>query len=123
MTRRGTLGEHITTCDHARVRLTTHDHTPRACAAPHTVAVTPGTVATKPTDGVADPSLCLKLTRPACVREARGRRRARQRCTGSDMLIIDGITQTDLTLDDVENALFPLTGLAPRPAPPRKRSR
>jgi hypothetical protein len=38
------------------------------------------------------------------------------------MLMIDGITETDLTLDDAENALFPPTevmpiGLAP---PPRK---
>jgi hypothetical protein len=39
------------------------------------------------------------------------------------MHIIDGTTETDLTLDDVENALLPPTGLAPRLAPPRKRSR
>jgi hypothetical protein len=39
------------------------------------------------------------------------------------MLTIGGTTETDLTLDDVENALFPPTGLAPRLAPPRKRSR
>jgi hypothetical protein len=65
--------------------------------------------------------LCLRLTRPACAPEAIGR--ARQRRTGSHTLIIDGTTETDLTLDDVENALFPPTGLALRLAPPRKRSR
>ena len=57
----------------------------------------------------------------------RGGSLLKHRRTGSYMLIIDGTTETDLTLDDVEveNALFPPTeviptGLAPRLSPPRK---
>jgi len=64
-------------------------------------------VATNPPESVADPGL----------REAKCRRRARHRGgwlvkhrpTGSYILIIDGTTETDLTLDEVENALFPPT--------------
>jgi hypothetical protein len=128
-------GEHITACDHARVSLTTYLASPQ----PRSHRTRPrraAYVATKPPESVADPSLCPKLTRPACVREAKCRRRARHRGgwllkhrrTGSYMLMIDGTTETDLTLDDlddVENALFPQTevmpsGPAQRLAPPRK---
>ena len=115
-------GEHTTACDYARVSLSTclaspqpRSHPTRPRRAAH--------VATNPPESVADPGL----------REAKCRRRARHRGgwlvkhrpTGSYILIIDGTTETDLTLDEVENALFPptevmATRLAPRLALPRK---
>jgi hypothetical protein len=145
------IGELMTACDHASVSLMTYLASPqsrshRPCRAVY--------VATKPLESVADPSLCPELTGPEREREARCRRRARhrggwvlrQRRTGYYMLIVDGTTETYLTLDDVENALFPPTevmptevmptevmptevmptevmptGLAPRLARPRKR--
>jgi hypothetical protein len=51
------------------------------------------------------------------VREAKCRRRARHRRTGSYLLIIDGTTETHRTLDDVENALFPPTEVMPTGLP------
>ena len=102
---------HITACDHARVSLTTYPASPqpRSYRSRHAAYV-----ATKPPESVGNPSLCPKLMRPACVPEAKmptlhttSRRLAPQASSDRmvNMLIIDGITETDLTLDDVENAL------------------